>query len=285
VGKKKDKSKKKSESSDSQSSSDEAKKPSAAAVKVPVTDKITKREGKNYSLVTVSGKMDEKDATTETGVFTAKVSYKQTSRDKLHEDLATITYTVKNYVRGWTSKGKINGFYIDHDFRMGEAWLYRVSDGKLELWTWFKYDRDGEAKVREGRMRCFLGDKKIEFYESPTRRTEILYQEYREKNKNEQTMWSLWYWWVPRIEGEMATEYLKKNPGKYRCVLTQDGEKSREFVFTVGADGEVVREPLPGHKTIYGVEDSVPLKVDFKKNPDLKFDPKAFETGAYYNRK
>lgn len=260
-------------------------KPWGDPIKVPVGSSVTKREGRNYSLVTVSSKMDDKFAITEPGVFTAKVSYKQTSRDKLHENLATFIYTVKNYTQAWTSKGKVKGFYVDHDFRIGEAWLYLLSDGKVEVWTWFKYDRDGQAKVREGRMRCFQGDKKIDFYESPTQRTEVSYQEYREKNKNEQTTWGLWYWWVPTIDGMQATEYLKKNPGKYRCVLTQDGEVSREFVFTVGGNGQVVRTPLPGHPVIYGVEDSAPLKITFKKIPDLKYDPKAFKEGAYYNRK
>jgi hypothetical protein len=260
-------------------------KPWGGPIKVPVADKITKREGKSYSLVTVSSQMDDKYAIRDTGVFTVKVGYRQPSRDKVHENLATFTYTVKNYVRNWTPKGKVNGFYVDHDFRMGEAWLYRVSDGKLELWTWFKYDRAGEAKVQEGRLRGFHGDKKFDFYQNPTRRTEVSYQEYRERNKNEQVTWGLWYWFVPQIDGEIATEYLKKNPGQYRCVLTQDGDKSREFVFTVGDDGQVVRKPLPGHKVIYGVEDSIPLKVNFKTTPDLKFDPQAFEKGAYYNRK
>ncbi len=64
----------------------------------------------------------------------------------------------------------------------------------------------------------------------------------------------------------------------------QDGEIAREFHFTVGADGEVVREPFPGKKTIYAVEDSFPLKMQFKDNPDLEFDADAFRDGKLYGR-
>ncbi len=107
-------------------------------IKMPAQN-ITVRQGRGYSLVTVSSTMDQDHAISDVGQFSVKVSYKQTGLGKLHEDLATFHYTVKNCNRGWTSQGPIKGFYVDHDFRMGEAWLYRLTDGRIELWTWFKY--------------------------------------------------------------------------------------------------------------------------------------------------
>jgi hypothetical protein len=45
------------------------------------------------------------------------------------------------------------------------------------------------------------------------------------------------------------------------------------------------REPFPGMKTTHAVEDSFPLKMQFKKSPDLKFDAKAFQKGKLHGRK
>lgn len=254
------------------------------AIKKPAAN-ITKRDGKNYSLVTVSSMMDESEATSETGAFSVKVSYKQVGLGKLHENLATYVYTVKNCNNGWTSKGQIKGFYVDHDFRLGEAWLYRTSDGNIHLWTWFKYDRKTEELVRNGRMRCYGPDKKFKFHDNPTRRTENTHENYTSQKDHTQTNWGLWYWWVPRVEGVPAGDFLRSNPGDYRCVLTQDGDISREFYFTVGADGEIVREPFPGQETIYAVEDSFPLKMVVKESVDLEYDAEAFEKGMLYGRK
>jgi hypothetical protein len=252
-------------------------------VKIPAQN-IVPRRGRDYSLVTVSGMLGREHAISDVGQFSVKVSYKQTGMGKLHEDLATFHYTVKNCNRGWTSKGQIKGFYVDHDFRMGEAWLYRLTDNRMELWTWFKYSRDSEAKIRDGRLRLFLGDKMLEFGNMPTRRTEVAYEHYTSQREHDQVKWGLWYWSVPRIEGVMAADYLKNHPGSYRCTLTQDGEIAREFHFTVAADGEFERKPFPGMKTIHSVADSFPLKMEFKDNPDLTFDTAAFSKGKLYSR-
>jgi hypothetical protein len=82
----------------------------------------------------------------------------------------------------------------------------------------------------------------------------------------------------------MAAQYLKSHPGSYRVVLTQDGQISREFQFVVSPDGEIVREPFAGMETIYAVDDSFPLKMEFKDNPDLPFDAEAFKKGKLYGR-
>jgi len=253
------------------------------AIKVPVQT-ITERRGRGYSLVSFTNTMDREQAISDVGSFSVKVSYKQTALGKLHENLATFSYTVKNCNRGWTSQGQIKGFYVDHDFRMGEAWLYRLTDDRIELWTWFKYNRETEAKIRGGRLRLIVGDEILDFGNTPTDRTEVSYEHYSSQREHERITWGLWYWSVARIEGVMAADYLRNHPGTYRCVLTQDGEIAREFEFTVGADGEFVRKPFPGMKAIHAVEDSVPLHMEFKDNPDLEFDADAFQTAKLYGR-
>ena len=38
------------------------------------------------------------------------------------------------------------------NFRVGEGWVYTNSEGQVQVWTWFKYDRKGEADVRDGSL-------------------------------------------------------------------------------------------------------------------------------------
>ena len=252
-------------------------------IRIPAQN-ITPRRGKDYSLVTVSSTADQLDPISDTGRFSAQVSYMQTGLGKLHENLATFHYTVKPCNRGWTPQGPIEGFYVDHDFRMGEAWLYRLSDDRMELWTWFKYNREGEAKIRDARLRLYHDGQVLQFGDTPTQRTEIDYEHYTSQREHEQITWGLWYWSIPRIEGTMAAAYLQSHPGAYRCELTQDGKIAREFQFNVDSLGQIVREPFAGMKSIYAVDDSFPLKMEFKDNADLPFDKQAFQTGKLYGR-
>ena len=64
----------------------------------------------------------------------------------------------------------------------------------------------------------------------------------------------------------------------------RDDEISRGFHFTVGSDGEIVRQPFPGMKAIHTVGGSYSLKMEYKDNPDLEFDADAFRKGKLYGR-
>jgi hypothetical protein len=255
---------------------------------------IIKRRGPGgkpmgYSFVAVTCMMDEKLAISKTGRFSVKVSYKQTGAGKLHRDLATYGYVVKHYNSNWLSKrGPIKAYYVDHDFRMGETWLYRKGDGQLQIWAWFKYDRKGEQAVRGARLRCFVGDKKLKFYDNPTRRTTIDHEHYTGNNKHSKITWGLWYWWTARVDGKTGAEWIKAHPGKYRCTLTQLGEVAREIRFEVGADGAIKRAPCheaKGDRQVRAIEDSFLIASTFKKNADLKFDKRAYARSPLYGRK
>ena len=77
---------------------------------------------------------DAKFDTNKTGAFSVKVSYKQTGAGKLHADLANYTYVVKKFNQSWAARrGPIKGYYIDHDFRIGESWLYIPTSGQVQL--------------------------------------------------------------------------------------------------------------------------------------------------------
>ena len=218
------------------------------------SSKIIKRRGKGgvpmgYSLVVPECMHDQKLALSKAGTFAVEVSYKQTGRGKVHKKLGRYTYQVKPHNGVWPGKkGPTKLYHVDHDFRMGEAWFYVNSDGKAELWTWFKYDRPGEADVRGARLRCFVGDKKVGFLDNPTGRTANYIDSYPKRNLNKKITWGLWYWSSPRVEGLMTGESIKKNPGKYRCTLTQKGDIAREFFFEVERRGGGSARPLPDRR-------------------------------------
>jgi len=255
---------------------------------------IIKRRGKggvpmNYSLVVPTCLMDEKLAIAKTGTFSVEVSYKQTGAGKVHKDLGRYTYQVKPYNSVWPGKQgpPTKAYFVDQDFRMGEAWLYVNADGRMEVWSWFKYDREGEAKVRGGRMRCMVNGKQLPFLEHPTGRTANHHDHYPTRNKNEKITWGLWYWSAPRVDSVATGDWIKNNPGSYRCTITEAGEISRELSFEVGADGAIKPAPCQGTgpTQVRTVEDEFLIKLEFKKIPDLKFDRAAFKKNGLYGRK
>jgi hypothetical protein len=237
-----------------------------------------------YSLVVPTCLMDEAEAIAATGAFSVEVSYKQTGAGKLHSKLGVYRYTVKNHNGVWGYKaGPTKLYHVDHDFRIGEAWAYLNAEGQLQVWTWFKYDRKGESDVRGGRLRCSVGDKQLELYEKPTGRTTVEFDYYPTRDKNEKTFWGLWYFWTKNSYG---AEFLKANPGSYRCTLTAAGEVSRELSFEV-ADGLVKRAPCQGDglEQVRSLDEEALIKVQLKKATDLAYDKAALRKAGLYGRK
>jgi len=237
-----------------------------------------------FSLVVPTCLMDEAQAVAATGAFSVEVSYKQTGEGKLHSKLGVYSYTVKTHNGVWPGKGgPMKLYHVDHDFRVGEGWVYLNSEGQIQVWTWFKYDRKGEADVRSGRLRCTAGDKKLEFYETPTARTTVDFDYYPTRDKNEKTFWGLWYWWTKQGYG---AEFFKANPGAYRCTLTEAGDVSRELSFEV-ADGLVKRAPCQGDglDQVRSLDEEALIKVKLKKAPDIEYDKGMLLKQGLYGRK
>lgn len=254
---------------------------------------IVKRRGRGgkemgYALVVPECVLDVKHAISKSGKFSVKVSYKQTGRGRVHRDLATYHYTVKTYNTIWPGKGgPTKGYYVDHDFRMGEAWAYLDGDGKLRISSWFKFDRKTEQHVRGGRMRCYLGDKKITFHDYPTQRTVNAHQHYATRDTNQKVQWGLWYWWSARNDDKATADWLKENAGNVRCTLTQAGDIAREFTFTVGDDGLVQRPPCQREGAAHPVRtvaEEALIHLTFKKGQDLKFDRAAYKKSGLYGK-
>lgn len=236
-----------------------------------------------YSLVVPTCLMDEEQAIAAAGAFSVEVAYKQTGAGKLHSKLAVYSYTVKTHNGVWGYKaGPTKLYHVDHDFRIGEGWTYLNSEGQFQVWTWFKYDRKGEADVRGGRLRCTVGGKKLEFHENPTQRTNVEFDYYPTRDKNEKTTWALWYWWTKQTYG---AEFLKENPGTYTCNLTAAGDVSRAITFEV-ADGQVKRAPCQGDRLadVRSLDEQALVKVQLKKATDLAFDKAALRKAGLYGR-
>jgi hypothetical protein len=256
------------------------------------SSQMIQRRGKGgkpmgYSLVVPVCTMETKHAISQAGEFSVVVSYKQTGAGKVHSDLGRYSYTVETYNSLWPGKrGPIKAYYVDHDFRLGEAWLYRNSEGKIEIWSWFKFDREGEQLVRDGRMRCYVGDAKLPFADYAVARTTNSYQHYAKPNAPSKVTWGLYYWWAARTDGVMAWDWMKEHPGAYRCTLTQAGDIAREFTFQV-ADGEIQRAPCQGTtgNEVKTLADEFLVKMKVKKSHDLKYDKRAFRRSGLYGRK
>lgn len=237
-----------------------------------------------YSFVVPNCLMDESLGIAATGNFSVEVSYKQTGEGKLHSKLAVYSYTVKSHNGTWGYKsGPAKLYHVDHDFRIGEGWAYLSGEDQVQVWTWFKFDREGEANVRGGRLRCSVGDKKLEFHENPTARTTVEFDAYPTRDKNEKTFWGLYYWWTKMNYGG---QFLRDNPGTYRCTLTAAGDVSRVITFEV-ADGKIKRAPCQGDglADVRSLDTEALIKVELKKTTDLKFDKGAFRKQGLYGRK
>ncbi len=237
-----------------------------------------------FSLVVPTCLMDEALAIGATGAFSVEVAYKQTGAGKLHSKLGVYSYTVKTHNGVWPGKGGPTKLYhVDHDFRIGEGWVYVNSEGQVQVWTWFKYDRKGENDVRGGRLRCSVGGKKLELHENPTQRTNVDFDYYPTRDKNEKTFWTLWYWWTRAPYG---ADFFKANPGTYTCNLTVAGEVSRELSFEV-ENGLAKRAACQGEGAaeVRSLDEEALIKVQLKKASDLAFDKAALRKAGLYGRK
>lgn len=241
-------------------------------------DNLIARSGKDYHLVVATCDGPDEMGVKKAGKFSVKIGYRRTSDGVDFPDLATLSYEVKEapYAIGSASK-KL--WYVDHDFRLGEAWSYRTSEGELQLWSWFKY-RD-EGVVTGAKLRCKNGDKSVAMFNGP-RREHVAVESYPAPGKQELTTWALFYFFVAGddAKGLLAT------PGTWTCNLTQNGELARELSFQV--DGGAI-QPAPcqgnGPDQVRVVEDEQMIKLVMKSSQDLKHDAAAWTKAPLYGRK
>lgn len=249
-----------------------------------------KKKGKlaGYSLVTLTCTPTQLGWQNKGGKFAFSVSYKKTGEGKVYKNLARYAFTVKPHTQIWNSKGKMKGWHVDYDFRLGESWVYYHGDGPVQLWSWFKVDHDKVAPPRGGKLRCFVGGKKMPFM-GPTARTSpnYTYMKKRQGGRAHKVEWGLWYWFAPRVEGKMAQDWLKeRGAGKVRCTLTQGGNITREFHFALGADGRLVKPACQTSGLVRALDDETLIRMVVKhKGGDMPYDRKAFAGGGLFGRK
>lgn len=209
-----------------------------------------------------------------------EVGYRQLARGKDHPRLATYEFAVAKHV----GPGKRTEFHIEHDFRMGESWLHFMGDGRgVHLYTWFKTSHDRSTHVNRStvKMRCFVGDKTLDFNDLTNSRWDYEWDDYR-GGESDKTAFQFNYFFPP---GD-PRQFLRDNPGDYRCVLTRGGEIDRELHFTIGADGMPVKPACQqGDAPLVSAPPTTTLvKTVWKSPQDREFDRGAFAKGALYGR-
>ncbi len=253
-------------------------------IKCPV--QVQPMRGTDYSFVSAyncAPNLDKDGITKPAKSVKVVLGYRQLAEGKDHRDLATYSFAVLAH-KGASGNTE---FHIDKDFRMGEAWLHLLQNGRQwNLFSWFKTGNDRESRMYANgfKIRCSVGDKKLNMATMTNSRYDYEYDDYSAKSSEDRkTRWSMFYFF-PMGNGQ---EFFKNNPGKYRCVLTRGGELDREFYFEIGADGKPVKPACQqgDNPLVRTPESTTFIKTVFKNPQDRKFDAKAFVKGAFYGRK
>jgi hypothetical protein len=261
---------------------------------------------KKVGLAMFECRADEKMGLNKGGKFAIQVSYKQAAADKLHKKIETLSYKVIKYKcdnrhvkRRWKPS---SCFVVDHDLRMGEAWIAEVPKEDsapvyIRMRTWFKYE---DKAPNRPKLRCYLGDKKVAEASVERKQDEITYRFYKKaRGKGQRVTWAKWYWHFYKMGTREPLKkistvsypdmyYLQKHPGVYRCVATADGDKLATLHFKVGDDGKIVDLPCQSsgkEATVRTLPRTHLIKVDYGKGANIKYDAKAFKKGPMWGRK
>lgn len=253
-------------------------------LKCPV--QVQPMKGSDYAFVSTyncAPNLDKNGITKAAKAVKVVLGYRQLAEGKDYRDLATYSFAVVAH-KGPSGDTE---FHINKDFRMGEAWLHLKQNGRSwNIFSWFKTGNDRESSLYSNgfKIRCSMGDKKLNMDTTTNSRYDYGYDDYAAKSSDDRkTQWSMYYFF-PDGNGQA---FFKDNPGKYRCVLTRGGELDREFYFEIGADGKPVKPACQqGDNPLVRAPASTTLiKTVFKTPQDRKFDAKAFAKGAFYGRK
>jgi len=257
----------------------EGTKPMGEALKCPVT--VEDIAGSSAKLaVTHNCAPDlDKHGLSRAGKFKVKLGYRQTAAGKDSPSLAEYSFSTVGHAGAAGAKE----FHVDYDFRLGEAWAHLTSDGNLNLFAWFKEGRDAKTTASQGKMRCFLGDKKFEFSETTNSRWAHEYDDYaKAKGDPAKVRWTYQYFF-PAV-GDTRV-WMKENPGDYRCVYTRNGEAERELFFAI-KDGAIAKPKCQsGDKPLVAAPPSTTyIKQVVKKAQDLPYDAGAYGKAALFGK-
>lgn len=180
-------------------------------------------------------------------------------------------------------KGK-KEFIIDEDWRIPMAWLWLNPQGNenapiLNTQMWFK------ASESSDNFEAFLfyNGKQISNSRAGSA-DEVMYNASDEKA----TRYSLRTFYFPMVRGwnkdaynaYASSHFLDKNRGEYEIRVLRNGELSRSFNFSVGADGKVVDNGVAKNNKVGGTRWIIPAKI--LGTSDGKVNLNAWQTDAFY---
>lgn len=215
------------------------------------------------------------------GAFSTQVTYKAVGEGKTYENVRELKYNVVGF-KSDNMKKPSPGWVVDNDWRLGDATIsmHRNEPHRASVELWFKSDRNNRPKPK---MRCYHGETKIDTGDRPRKQLETEYRFYK-KDKDTTIVWQqyrfsltkLWYDGDP--DGEPDVHVLDKNPGDYKCTVTNDGDIVKTVSFKVGDDGKIVQSKcaaVPEKKYTF-------VKVESAKGADYKYAAKAYAKSAYW---
>lgn len=208
-----------------------------------------------------------------TGPATIDVTlgYRRTASGKNHPDLARYRFAVASHK---DASGKTE-LHVERDERLGEAWVHLRSDGSsVELFLWFKEGDSEATKAASGKMRCSVGGKAMPMSDMSHDRWSTDWRDYSTVKGGA----ALRYSYSVFFSDGFGQQFLRDNPGEYRCSYTRAGELERELTFTVDASGKPVKPacqkgPNPLVKTPAA---TTIVKSSWHAPQDVAFDRKAF---------
>ena len=134
--------------------------------------------------------------------------------------------------------------------------MMRALDGALNkdetfavIHTWFKSDKSHIPT----RMACLYNGKRVAEAQGHRETSHSSWSFIKKgSTKQDDNEWQQHQFQLyslhphPRIDGSKGSyhkpqHYLPENPGKYRCVVTSEGEIVKEMNFEVGGDGEIIK--------------------------------------------
>lgn len=231
----------------------------------------------------VTPDVDEKKATTATGIFPFKIRLKSGGASTV---VFSGNYEVKTYLADQKIpeyKGK-REFYVDEDWRLpiGFVWGHpRIDEDAppLSAQMWFRNVNSNDVTAS-----VFYNGKEIDSVKYPSSEQELKTGLCDAAHTNQ----LLTFYFVKvrihdnannPIQGDGFT-FLDKNPGEYTIKVSTKGKPSREAKFTVGDDGKISDDGIAAANNMGGVRQILRVKVlgtnDNAPNAAVAANTKAF---------
>ncbi|HLK58137.1 MAG TPA: hypothetical protein VKU00_16335 [Chthonomonadaceae bacterium] len=230
----------------------------------------------------------EKQATTQTGIFTIKIELSN-ALTKTDKTLFTGKFEVGKFHYGTAPNEKNqNDYFVNHDWTLPIGQMSFDTHGdaeapKLLVSLWFR----GPSNTSSVAGYLYFNGKQISSTKSMggVHEAAII----RTGTTQEDMLWTRWTFHFARVaearKGNSANNYpdmwwLDKNPGDYEIKILRDGKLARSAKFTIGADGKLVDNGLAEKNNMgFGV---ILFPVNVEPGMDGKANTTNYKAQAYY---